>query len=541
VPRACTISPRVTARSLFLLSATALTLLFAAPSAFASEVVPGELIVGFSNDTSRAESREIAKDADVVIDQRIPGTDAALVSFENGQTIGQATSALESQDGVSYVEPNFVVRRATWTNDPLLNNGTLWGILKIKAPSAWATTTGTGAIVAVLDSGIALTNPELIPNLWQNNGDPANGADDDGDGFIDDTHGADWVRGDGTPDDEEGHGTHVAGTIAAAANDGNGVVGVAPGAQVMALKFLDNQGAGSVADAISAIDFAIHHGASVINASWGGPDYSHALEAAMRRANDAGVVIATAAGNEHANNDSVASYPANFDLPNVISVGAIDSRGKLANFSNYGARSVDIAAPGVNIASTVGDHYESWSGTSMAAPHVAGVAALLKSIAPASNAASIADAINSSASASPYLTGKIRTSGVLNTVGAINALGQPGVALGNATAPSPFRLRKPGHRVIQRRGKVKFSWSRSFDDDLVGYEIYIDGKLKSVVEDPDGASGPATARTSAKVKIKAGRHNWRVVAVDEAGNERIASRGQSRGRVAVISSKHRRR
>ncbi|MFY9487352.1 MAG: S8 family peptidase [Solirubrobacterales bacterium] len=500
----------------------------AAPSFAAAGAAPNELIVKFDAGTSRAESRAIVADTDSSIEQRLPGR-TAVVDVPADQSVTQVATALGTQDGVLYAEPNFTVTRSSTSNDSFLNDGTLWGLLKTKVPLTWGVTRGAGITVAVLDSGIALSNPDLVNNVWQNTAEIDNGADDDGNGFVDDLYGADWVHRDGTPDDEEGHGTHVAGTIAAAADDGNPSVGVAPSARVMPLKFLDGRGAGSVSDALAAIDYAVTHGASVINASWGGPDFSRALQDSVDRAGQAGVVFVTAAGNDGSDNDSAPIYPASFDLPNVISVAATTRQNELADFSNYG-QSVDIAAPGVDIYSTVGDSYESWSGTSMAAPHVAGVAALLKSTEPTAAAATIVQAIEAGARPVADLIGKVKTNGVLDAARSFRMIGHE---VGDTVGPRSFRLKKPGKKVtVGRGGKVKFSWSRAFDEDLSGYEIYVNGRLKATIDDPDGA-GAAIAKTSAKIRVGAGKLRWSVVAVDEAGNERKAKSGKSRGRVAV--------
>lgn len=479
-------------------------------------------------------------DANSSITKRLPGR-GAVVSVDPGQSTTEVIDALQADSSVTYAEPNYTVHSEAVTNDPLLRNGTLWGLLRIHAPQAWSVTRGAGVTVAVLDSGITIDNPDLTNAVWENPNEIPNGKDDDHNGFVDDMYGADWVHRDGSPDDEEGHGSHVAGTIAATADDGNAAVGVAPDARIMPLKFLDGDGAGSVSDAISAIDYAIAKGAKVINASWGGPDYSQALADAISRAGQAGVVFVAAAGNDGVNNDATPDYPASMNLSNIVSVAASDKQDHLASFSNYGRNTTDIAAPGVNIVSTVGDHTESWSGTSMAAPHVSGVAALLKSVRPDASAAAVAGAITTGARISVNLIGRIKSGGVVDTYGAFQALGIDTSGFENGSAPSAFRLRKPGKRVmVGRGGKVKFSWSRSFDEDLIGYEVYVDGRLKTTVRSEFDDAGNGAPATSAMVKMRAGKHRWSVIAVDEAGNERIASRaGSSRGKVAVLSRHNR--
>jgi subtilisin family serine protease len=508
-----------------------------AHAAVDTTAVPGQLIVGFNSGTSSSESSTIVDNTDATIAKRLPGR-SAVVTVDSGQSTTEVQDALDANGNVAYVEPNYKVHSEGLTNDPLLRDGTLWGLLRIHAPAAWGVSRGAGVTVAVLDSGISIDNPDLTNAVWQNpNEIPGNGIDDDGNGIVDDVYGADFVNHDGVPDDEEGHGSHVAGTIAATADDGNGVVGVAPDARVMPLKFLDKNGAGNVADAISAIDYAIKNGARVINASWGGPDFSQALQDAIARAGQAGIVFVAAAGNDGTNNDTTPDYPAAMNLPNIISVAASDKQDQLASFSNYGKNTVDLAAPGVGITSTVGDHTESWSGTSMATPHVSGVAALLESASPSASAAAVAGAITAGARTTTSMIGMTKSGGILDTVGSFKALGVDTSGFENGASPSTFRLKKPGKRVtVGLGGKVKFSWSRSYDDDLLGYEVYIDGKLKTTVRSVQDSTGLGDPATSARVKVSAGKHRWSVVAVDSAGNVRTATRGGgSKGKVAVLS------
>jgi subtilisin family serine protease len=210
----------------------------------------------------------------------------------------------------------------------------------------------------VIDSGVDFTHPDLLPNLWRNPGEvPGNGRDDDGNGFVDDLYGADFVNNDGTPEDDLGHGTHVAGIIGAAGNNGQGVTGVAWTTRVMALKFMGGAAGGFTSDAVRALDYAVANGARVVNASWGGPQAGAdpTLSAAVGRARAAGVVIVAAAGNNAANTDAALFYPAGYTVQfdNVVSVAATDGADNLAAFSNYGPRSVTIAAPGLDVNSTL--------------------------------------------------------------------------------------------------------------------------------------------------------------------------------------------
>lgn len=288
-------------------------------------------------------------------------------------------------------------------SDPLQSS--LWGMSNesgIGALSAWDTSTGSSdLVVAVIDTGIDYTHEDLISNIWINPGEvPANGIDDDGNGYVDDIRGVNLSVGAASstdPMDDNQHGTHVAGTIAAAHGNGVGVRGVSSGVKLLPIKFMDASGSGRLSDAIAAIDYMVdlkvNRGINikVANNSWGGGGYSPALDAAIRRANDAGILFVVAAGNSATDIDLFPAYPASYEVDNVVSVAAVDQAQNLATFSNYGAVGVDIAAPGADITSTLpGQRYGSLSGTSMAAPHVAGSLALLLSVEPT---ISVSDAV----------------------------------------------------------------------------------------------------------------------------------------------------
>ena len=268
----------------------------------------------------------------------------------------------------------------------------MWGLSDaegISAARAWDLSTGSDAtVVAVIDTGVDYTHPDLAANIWVNPGEiAANGIDDDGNGYIDDLHGINAVDGalnPGNPFDDHYHGTHVAGTIGAVGNNGVGVVGVNHRVKIMALKFIAASGSGQLADAIKAIDYMVNmkvlYGINVLvsNNSWGGGGYSLALQQAIQRARSAGIIFVAAAGNEASDTDAWETYPAAYEVDNVVSVAALGQDQRLASFSNYGESSVDIAAPGDGILSTLpANTYGNLSGTSMATPHVAGALALL--------------------------------------------------------------------------------------------------------------------------------------------------------------------
>ena len=262
-----------------------------------------------------------------------------------------------------------------YPNDPLFTQ--LWGLnntgqsggaagADISAPEAWSTTTGSaGVVVADIDTGVDYDHPDLAANMWRNPGEiPANGKDDDDNGYFDDVYGINAITGSGDPYDDNGHGTHTSGTMAAVGDNGIGITGVAWQARIMALKFLSAKGPGTDADAIKCIDYVVNekvnHGVNVvaINASWGGFDYNGLIRDAINAAGKAGIVVCTSAGNGGDDavgddNDVTPHYPSSYDCANIISVAATDDNDALASFSNYGLGSVDLAAPGVGILSTV--------------------------------------------------------------------------------------------------------------------------------------------------------------------------------------------
>ena len=308
-------------------------------------------------------------------------------------------------------------RGAPPTNDPLWDE--LWGMRNIRAPKAWDQVTESPVIVAVIDTGVFYEHPDLEKDMWINPKESANGADDDGNGLVDDIYGADFENGDGDPTDDHGHGTHCAGTVGAVGNNATGVVGVNWRVSIMALKWINAAGGGEVVNAVKCIDYAVEHGAKVLSNSWHwlGPDPE--LEAAIERARDAGVLFVVAAGNDWKDNDVQPTFPASYPTENIISVLSINEDESLSWFSNYGKVSVDIGAPGNPIHSTVPPNlnmYGDMSGTSMATPHVAGAAALTWGH-PHYNSVSWSDVKNTllqSARPLPSLSGKCVTDGTLD-------------------------------------------------------------------------------------------------------------------------------
>lgn len=345
----------------------------------------------------------------------------ALVDYDGSDTFCKELVAAGRAISCS---PNFEIKVEATPNDPQF--GSLWGLSTnqgIDAPSAWDVTTGSGeTIAAIIDTGIDYNHPDLAANVWTNPGEiPGNGIDDDGDGYIDDVHGINAINGTGNPFDDNGHGTHVAGTIGAVGNNNLGVAGINHQIKIIAIKFLNSDGSGSLASAIQGINYMVylknHLGINirVANNSWGGGPFSQPLFDAIQRANLANIIFVAAAGNDANDNDAADSYPASYDIENVVSVAAIDKSQNLASFSNYGATSVDIAAPGVGIMSTFpGNQYRSLSGTSMATPHVTGALALLFSVEPSLTPAQAIQRIYESGAGRASLSGLVRTGRALN-------------------------------------------------------------------------------------------------------------------------------
>ncbi len=341
------------------------------------------------------------------------------------------------------IEPDRALSTLAIPNDASF--GTLWGLnnpgqspgtsgTDINAPEAWETTTGSrNVVVAVIDSGLDYTHPDLAANVWTNPREIAgDGIDNDANGFVDDVRGWDFANADADPMDDDGHGTHVSGTIGAVGNNAIGVTGVNWRVSIMGLKFLDAEGNGYTSNAVAAVTYATRmrrdFGMNVvaINASWGGETRSIALADAITAAGRAGILFVAAAGNESSNNDRVATYPANQADDAVIAVAATNRSNRLAEFSNYGSTTVDLAAPGVAILSTVpGGGYASFSGTSMATPYVTGTVALMAAANPRATAAEIRSALLSTVKPVAALSRKVATGGLLDAAAAVRAITQP--------------------------------------------------------------------------------------------------------------------
>ena len=403
-------------------------------SAFAgnSEVIPGEYLVKFKHSyIKELANSSVAKKLNIQIIHQTSIPDVFLIKNKNVENQEVTISRLKADVNVQIVEPNYIYKINRTPNDPEL--GKLWGLINsgqndskkniglagvdIGAEKAWDIQTGNQElIVAVIDTGVDYNHGDLIKNIWNNdlesNGKP--GVDDDENGYIDDIHGYDFVNQDGDPMDDHGHGSHCSGTIGAKGDDNSGIVGVAWNVKIMGVKFLSKDGSGSLEAAIEAIKYATKMGAKVMSNSWGGGGYSELLKNAIQEANDKGVVFTAAAGNHSGNNDETPSYPASYNIPNVISVAAVDNRGGLANFSCFGRNTVHVAAPGVNVYSSIPRGYDSWSGTSMATPHVSGVVALLLSQEPGLTPEEVKSRLIKTSKPLVGLKGKVASNGIID-------------------------------------------------------------------------------------------------------------------------------
>lgn len=413
------------------------------------EYVPGEVIVKFNSGVSVTQRETVLKKVKATTTKKIRtramekfGDKEGITVINTTLSVPEAIDELKQMPEVEYAEPNYIYHHCATSNDPYYTNGSLWGMygdattpanqFGSQAGEAWAAGNigSTTVHIGIIDEGIMWSHEDLVGQIWVNPYDPVDGIDNDGNGYIDDTRGWDFANNDNTIYDgaSDDHGTHVAGTIGAIGGNAKGVVGVCWNVKIISAKFLGTTG-GTTTNAILAIDYLtdlkIRHGLNLpaTNNSWGGGAFSQALQDAIERANQANILFIAAAGNNGSNNDLVPSYPASYPNANIIAVASITSTGTLSSFSNYGATSVDLGAPGSNIYSTVPSKngktsaYALYSGTSMATPHVTGGVALYAASHPGASAATIKSAILSSVIPTASLSGKCLTGGRLNVSG----------------------------------------------------------------------------------------------------------------------------
>jgi subtilisin family serine protease len=422
--------------------------------------VPNQVLIQFNAEASDEQIAQVLNRGLLRVLEHVQtgpmrdkGEHGLTVAF-TGLPVEQAIERLSKHPAVDFVEPNWVYSTQV-SNDPGYTDGKLWGMYGditspineygSKAGQAWAAgATGSSKVyIGIIDTGVDVGHPDLKQNAWKNPFDPVDGVDRDRNGYVDDRHGWNFYSNNRHVYEsatEDRHGTHVAGTIAAKGGNGIGVAGINWHVTFITAKFLGS-GGGSTSHAVRAVDYMTdlkkRHGLNIvaINASWGGGGYSRALHDALLRAAKAGILFVAAAGNNGSDNDKTIFYPASYDtrqgtktetaagFNSVISVAAIDKSGKKASFSNYGAKTVHLGAPGVGIYSTNPlERYANSSGTSMAAPHVTGAVALYASLVPKASASEIRNAILRAAIPTPALKGITETGGRLDIAGLISSV-----------------------------------------------------------------------------------------------------------------------
>lgn len=482
-----------------------------APAAAGAGARDGRVLVSFAPGVTAAASRAAAFRAGGSVVERLKTR--ALPVGRRLYTVRSATSGtmelvrrLAADPRVDRVEPDYVLSvAATTPDDPLY--ASQWGMAVIGAPAAWDITTGSSSVVvADIDTGVRYDHPDLAANMWHN---PAEwggvaGEDDDLNGYVDDLYGIDAADADSDPADGDAtnsHGTHVAGIIAAAGNNGVGVAGVGWSTRIMALRCLDAAGSGSVSKSIKCIDYAVwqkQHGVNVvaINASWGGDDQSAFLRLAIDEAGDAGIVFVAAAGNDGRDTDVTPYYPSSYDSRSIVAVANSTATDDRRATSNWGLTSVDLAAPGTGILSTVGTStdpsgYKALTGTSMAAPQVSGVVALCAAAFPTEGVEARIDRVVRGVDRLPAWSGICVSGGRLNALRALDTTPPVTTASGVPTGWS----------------KVPVTVTLTARDDLSGVQA-TEYSLDAAPFQPGGA-----------VVVSApGAHTLRYRSVDKAGN-----------------------
>lgn len=436
-----------------------------------------EILVEFVNENNDSEANALGKVKEKVKTKAMERNNHKsfyIIKVQNSQAV---VDRLNKSASVKWASVNHEVSTIAYPNDPYYINNSLWGLNNIKASTAWQTNQGNkNVIVAVIDEGIMYWHDDLCGQIWTNPFDPMDSIDNDGNGYIDDANGWDFKNNDNSIfDNADNHGTHVSGTIGGKGDNGIGVIGVCPNVTIISAKFLEQTG--SISQAIKALDYLTdlktRHGLNipVVSNSWGGTGYTQGMFDAIERAKNANILFVAAAGNATSNNDVTPYYPCTYSNDNVISVASITSVEQLSSFSNYGATTVDIAAPGSGIVSTIPSAsltsgYASYSGTSMATPHVSGAAALYKSANPNAGYLEIKNAILNRARPVAALVGKVKTGGTLDVstfTGANMPVQQPGTCVIPALDSTPPSKPTNVRVLAAYDNSVTITWDASVD------------------------------------------------------------------------------
>ena len=421
---------RTTLASLFALLCAWLLPMLGTPASAAPPYRPDRILVKPKPGVATATATAMRPRIGARLHRRYPEFGLEVLQLDKTVSVEEAIRELKMSGAVEYAEPDYELHILATPNDPRYADGSMWGLhntgqssgtndADIDAPEAWDIRNNAGnIIVAVIDTGVRYTHEDLAANMWRNPGETAgDGIDNDGNGLVDDVFGINAVAGNGNPNDDQGHGTHCAGTIGAVGNNGKGVVGVAWRVQLMACKFLTSTGSGATSDAIECINYARAKGAHIMSNSWGGGGFSQGLNDAITAARNAGIIFVAAAGNESKDNDASANFPSNFPQDNIVAVASSTRTEALSSFSNFGRTTVDIAAPGSAILSTVFNSdsaYGEKSGTSMATPHVAGAMAVMKANFPNETYLQLITRLYNSADRLTAYTNRCTTGGRLN-------------------------------------------------------------------------------------------------------------------------------
>ncbi len=499
---------------------------------------PGRIIVKAEEEAPADAVASLNRENEATLEEEMPHSEVQVVDLPENLSVAEAVERYEDSPLVEYAEPDYLV---DVQNEPVSDTyySKLWGLnntgqvyrtessgtqhsgtedADIDAPEAWRGATGNAdTVVAVIDTGVDINHPDLDANVWTNPDEIAgNGVDDDRNGYVDDVHGWDFFEDNASVFDSvtaDRHGTHVAGTIAAEKGNGIAVTGVAPRAKVVPLKFIGPR-TGYISDAIAALDYAVAEGVKISNNSWGCSCPSQALFDALTRAGANGhlfVVAAENGGDDNIgdNNDHNPVYPASYGHANIISVAASDHSDELTSFSNYGARSVDLAAPGQNILSTLpGNHVGFFYGTSMATPHVAGTAALVKDMFPILGDAGIKAKILSSVDQKPALLDKTVSGGRLNAAKAVGLdadlpSNEP-PKIGGVRPTGKIRDASPHIRTTVSDAEIELT--------KADIEFYVDGKAKPF--EYNASTDKLSYRSG---RLSPGRHTVKIAATDTLG------------------------